>query len=127
MPKDELINMDNEAKISQIERAQTVTSTEAQFFADIIKDYFDNGRPSSFEKYERPLTTRLPQFLKFVEFDSICQKRLGRHGQIWPCASLCVDRANEYRSGLARHLSAFDSRIYTARTKTDVVRAKQTR
>ena len=71
MPKDELINMDNEAKISQIERAQTVTSTEAQFFADIIKDYFDNGRPSSFEKYERPLTTRLPQFLKFVEFDGL--------------------------------------------------------
>ena len=71
MPKDGSINMDNEAKISQIERAQTVTSTEAQFFADIIKDYFDSGRPSSFEKYERPLTNRLPQFLKFVDFDGL--------------------------------------------------------
>ena len=57
--------LDNEAKIFQIESAQTITGTEAQFFADIMKDYFDNGRPSSFEKYERPLITRLPQFLKF--------------------------------------------------------------
>ncbi len=63
--------MDNEAKISQIENVQTVTSTEAQFFADIIKDYFDNGRPKSFEKYERPLTDKLPQFLKFLDFDSL--------------------------------------------------------
>jgi len=63
--------LDNEAKISQIESAQTVTSTEAQFFADIIKDYFVSGRPSSFEKYERPLITRLPQFLKFLEFDGL--------------------------------------------------------
>ena len=63
--------MDIEQKIQAIENAESITLKETQYFADVINDYFSNGRPQEFSKYEHILSSRVEEFCSFLDFNSL--------------------------------------------------------
>ena len=63
--------MDVREKFQQIKSAKNLSINEAQYFADIINNYFQDGRPQEFEEYELELTKKLPQLFEFLDFNQL--------------------------------------------------------
>ena len=63
--------MDVGEKFEQIKSAKNLSLREAQYFADIINNYFQLGRPQEFEEYETELTQKLPQLFSFLDFNQL--------------------------------------------------------
>ena len=63
--------MDINEKFNQIRSVSSLSITEAQYFADIINNYFQEGRPGEFKAYELELTKKLPQFFEFLDFNQL--------------------------------------------------------